>query len=76
MATQTRSAEDVWWQFPQDPVTGEYNGLCRRFGCDNTGARWFNIITGRYYCSSCARTINEERRQQGLDALCELHLSR
>jgi len=82
------TAELPWWRRPlfatqqapqprfQVPVKGDYNGLCRRFACDNPGARWFNISTGRYYCSACARTINEVRRQQGRGPLCELHLSR
>ena len=82
------TTELPWWrrplfatrQAPQPefnvPVRGEYNGLCGRFGCDSYEARWFNIATGRYYCSSCARAITDAHRHQGRCAVCELHLSR
>jgi hypothetical protein len=87
----SRFAGKPWWQIPlittqelpklprydrEEPVKGEYNGLCQRFACDNPGAHWFNTTNGRYYCSSCARTFNEVLRKQGRPALCELHLSR
>ena len=90
MATQpSRSAEKSWWRLaflasqppprrkdPEEPVKGEYNGLCQRFACDNSAACWYNQNNGRYYCSACARTFNEVLRQQGRIAMCELHLSR
>lgn len=87
-ATTTRFTGKPWWQMPffsppvepkrvsDEPVKGEYNGLCQRFACDNAGAHWFNQTNGRYYCSSCARTFNEVLRQQGRLPTCELHLSR
>ena len=69
-------SEPVRRRQPEEPVKGEFNGLCQRFACDNAGAHWFNTTNGRYYCSTCARTFNEVLRQQGRMALCELHLSR
>ncbi|MGH8482512.1 MAG: hypothetical protein ACRES8_08625 [Nevskiaceae bacterium] len=61
---------------PRAPLKGDYNGHCQRLACDCAGAHWFNTSNGRYYCSTCARAFNEVLRQQGLRAICELHLSR
>jgi hypothetical protein len=86
----TRAAGDPWWRASivlnghdkprpfqhEQPVKGEYNGICQRFACDQTPALWYNQTNGRYYCSDCARTFNDVLRQQGRVAMCELHLSR
>ena len=38
---------------------GEKNGVCNRSACDNAPAIHFNYGTDKFYCTSCARRINE-----------------
>lgn len=45
---------------------GEQNGICNRIACNNTGASHFNNVTRKYYCTPCARRINESARQSGM----------
>ncbi len=33
-------------------------GQCNRTACSNSGARWFNHSTKKYYCTPCAQLIN------------------
>lgn len=84
-----RAPGDPWWRASivlngtkprpfqhEQPVKGDYNAICQRFGCNNDAAHWYNQNNGRYYCSDCARTFNDVLRQHGRMARCELHLSR
>lgn len=36
-----------------------FGGVCARFACNGTDATWFNSSTRLWYCTSCARKINE-----------------
>lgn len=38
---------------------GLFNGSCNRSACTNINASWFNHSTRMYYCTSCARMLNE-----------------
>lgn len=49
---------------------GQFNGSCNRKACQAPGATWFNDSTYRYYCASCAHSINEANRDW---ARCGFH---
>lgn len=50
---------------------GARNGLCNRSACPNTHAIHFNATMDAYYCTPCARRINEAARQVGMQPLCD-----
>lgn len=37
---------------------GQYMHECNRTACDNKHASYYNHSTEKYYCKSCAMTIN------------------
>lgn len=41
---------------------GEFGGSCNRFACQKPHAVWYNHSTRMYYCTMCARMINEANR--------------
>lgn len=49
-------------------MKGDYNAECNRTACSSRRAVWYNHSTRRYYCTACARIINEanERDAQRL----------
>jgi hypothetical protein len=49
---------------------GEKNGICNRTACDNPRAIHFNRITQKYYCTPCARRLNEVPQWDGIP-LCD-----
>lgn len=53
-----------------DPTKGQPNGVCARTACDHTPAIHFNRGTGRYYCTPCARRINDVPQPDG-QPLCD-----
>lgn len=48
---------------------GARNGTCARTACNNSHAIHFNRITERWYCTPCARRINEVPQHDG-EPLC------
>ena len=66
-------AEQYWKDYGL-PHKGEYGGRCHHVTCSNPGADWYNKSSGKYYCDSCARSINQMCLQQGQTKLCELHV--
>lgn len=54
-----------------DPEKGQvFDGICNRTACDCRGARWWNMGTFGFYCSTDAREINKANR--GKPPLCVL----
>ena len=47
-------------------LKGEYNGICNRTACQQPGATFFNHSTLKFYCPSCAHTINEYNRAEAM----------
>lgn len=45
---------------PNKPDKGLFGGSCNRRACQRPGADWFNHSTRRYYCRSCAHTLNTD----------------
>ena len=39
-------------------MKGEYGQECNRTACNNQNAQFYNHSTRKYYCGSCAQTIN------------------
>lgn len=56
----------------KEPKKGEYGGECNRTACKNTNAQWYNKVTEAFYCTKCARMINESSNQSNQGDLCEL----
>lgn len=56
---------------PDGESIGTYNGLCNRTACRDTGARWWNSSTRKFYCVVCACRINQECRRFNEDPICE-----
>lgn len=50
---------------------GEKNGTCNVTDCGNSHAIHFNTGMNKYYCTSCARKINDACRQYGDPLLCK-----
>ncbi len=53
------------------PAKGEQFGACARTACVHLGATHFNRVTRGYYCTPCARKINESAAQSGMEPLCD-----
>ena len=49
------------------------NKVCHRKICDNRDAIWWNRITKEYYCTVCARRINESST---IGKVCELRINK
>ncbi len=49
---------------------GLKNGTCKRSACDHSHAIHFNRITLSYYCTPCARRINDECDRTSMEKLC------
>lgn len=49
---------------------GTRNGICNRTACDNSHAVHYNRVTERWYCTPCARLINENAAQLQMEPLC------
>lgn len=56
----------------KEPKKGEHGGECNRTACKNTNAQWYNKVTEAFYCTKCARMINESSNQSNQGDLCEL----
>ena len=57
-------------------MKGTYDCECNRTACSNSHAVYFNKSTEKYYCESCAHTINMHNRMDcirlfGCEDLCE-----
>jgi hypothetical protein len=50
---------------------GEKNSVCNVLFCLNEPAIHFNHWMNAYYCTSCARKINDACRQHGDELLCD-----
>ena len=64
---------DQFWQASGAPIRGEYGGACGTYTCANTGADWRSRSSGKYYCDTCARELNEACLAQGTPKICQLH---
>lgn len=53
-----RDIETPKQTFPEDK--GLFGGRCNRGSCLKPGASWFNLSTRAYYCSKCARLLNND----------------
>ena len=53
------------------PMKGEFKGECNRGACKNDFAKWYNKVMDAFYCSRCARMINESSNQSNQGDLCE-----
>jgi len=51
---------------------GQHGGECNRTACKNENAQWYNKVTEAFYCTKCARMINESSNQSNQGDLCEL----
>jgi len=40
-------------------LKGVYKGNCNRKACQKPNAIWFNTMTNKYYCPTCASRINK-----------------
>lgn len=49
---------------------GLYNGSCNRRTCQKPGATWYNRGSYAYYCSNCARKINNNWNAHNSTPLC------
>lgn len=47
-------------------MKGEFNKECNRTNCSNNNATYYNHSTLKYYCQSCAITINIQNRQDAI----------
>ena len=59
---------------PKGPTKGIE--ACNREACQaliKPGHRWWNSETRAWYCTSCARRINEACRQSGINEICALN---
>lgn len=57
------------------PDKGEKGGSCNRTACQRPGAIWYNRAMYKWYCSRCARMLNEVRVPGGStedEPLCKL----
>jgi hypothetical protein len=52
------------------PGKGEMNGTCNRGACNNRRAIHFNRVTCAWYCTPCARAINENKTWDNIP-LCD-----
>ena len=43
-------------------MKGDYCQECNRIVCKNTGAKYYNLSTKKYYCQRCAEVINYETK--------------
>ena len=43
-------------------MKGQFNGVCNRTACSNTGAVYYNLSTKKYYCPTCAELINKANK--------------
>lgn len=50
---------------PIDEAKGQKDGICARGACKNGRATWRNSVTLLYYCTSCARKLNEFTKLNG-----------
>ena len=50
---------------------GARNGICNRTACNHSHAIHYNWIMQKYYCTPCARRINEYAAQAGVEPLCD-----
>lgn len=55
----------------RDIPKGGKHGECNRTACQNRPAIHFNRITEEFYCTPCARRINESAKQSGMEPLCD-----
>jgi len=53
------------------PEKGEKGGECNRGACNNRPARHYNHVMDKFYCTPCARKINDAARQYGEVSLCD-----
>lgn len=61
-----------WWKdLPSVPGKGRKDGICFRTACDHTGATHYNRVTQKYYCTPCARRINEAATSLRQEPLCD-----
>lgn len=54
--------------FTKNPeeLKGAFNGNCNRTACQQPGAVWYNHSTEAYYCSKCAKLINDYNRADSM----------
>ena len=64
--------ERTWDTAPQ-PDVGTLGGECFRALCHKTGANWYHAKAARYYCASCAASLNEESWLKGEPPVCARH---
>ena len=53
---------------------GDFNGECNRGACTKRNAIWYNSPMYKYYCTSCARMINESSNQSGQGDICKIKI--
>jgi hypothetical protein len=51
---------------PDPKLKGVEFGNCNRTSCQSRGAIWYNHSTQAYYCTPCARNINELNRMEAM----------
>lgn len=62
-----------FWRANGTPKKGEFGGACNTHTCSHAGADWYSRSSGKYYCDTCARELNEACLAQGTRKICELH---
>lgn len=60
-------------------MKGEHNQECNRTVCKNENAQFYNHSTRKYYCTPCARLINDANRNDAMRMfghdICTLQLT-
>lgn len=53
-------------QEPDPKLKGLFEGNCNRTACQKPDAVWYNCATEKYYCTKCAKMINDMNHEDSL----------